>query len=250
MGYGSEESGDGVFLPHQKDDKRVIPLTWAMDNYSSKEQRETLRYISTLVRGRKNNLTRDGEKIRLHIKPETLIDTGTSATVSPTAKTITDTAKAWIINEHKGFWAGVKYDSDIGTGTIAISSGGVRTLTVTGRNWSADEYNGYYFYYGYNYYYIQGNTSDTLTLADVDSTLSAATSIDWAIEKYFRIASNTATVLALQDDDAELIAGAYSYYIDFLECRVNSSSFAPMQDHFAMTKEFDQTGYSLTLIEI
>jgi hypothetical protein len=236
-GFSSLEDGQGSLLNFGKSDKRVFPLAWFDDSYSTKTQRETLRYISTLIRTRENGLSLNETLIRLHFKPTNKIYTGTSATVSATNKTLADGSQSWITNELKGFFVSIEFTSGSSTGTIAASG---KTLTVSpSPSWTTNEWTGYYFPYGLQWYYIQSPNSELVN----------ASSIDWTIEKYFKILSNTSDTLTLKDDDSELVAGSYDFNIDFIETRVQNSNFSYMQFGYDFDNEISKTGYEITFQE-
>lgn len=220
------EEGLGSIILYAKSHKRVLPFIWDNNAAVTEAQRKTIDYLNTLIRSREINpdasatLTKDQVLFRVHLAPTTLHYTGT-ATIDASALTLTDVTKSWITNECKAWWAGVKFTSGTGTGTITAAT---KILQVApSPAWTNDEWIGYYFYYNFNYYYITDNDADELTLSDPDGTLSDVGSIDWTIEKYFRIARNTDTIATLEDPDGGLVDGSYEYYIDFIECRLQTS---------------------------
>ena len=132
----------------------------------------------------------------------------------------------------------------------ASIDGGTKVLTTaTDPVWTTDEWVGYFVYNECNYYVITSNTNDTLTLSDPLGTLTTQTSVDFSIDKYFKIDKNTQTVFTLEDDDNELIDGTYDWYVDFIECKVQQSSFSYKQFGFDFNNEESKTGYNITFEE-
>lgn len=246
------ETGAGSLLLYSKGHKRFIPMRWRNDDFvggrfekNSGEMRKKLEYISTLIPTRENGLSRAKSLMRVHLLPQSMVDSGSSATVNSSEKSITDSSKSWTENELKGFWITLKYDSGTNNGSISGT-----TLTVSpSPSWTNDEWIGYFIYNNNHYYLITDNDANTLTLADPDSTLTNQTNIDWSINKYFRVISNTETVLNLSDDNSELVDGSYDYDVDFILCRLADSSFNYSQENFDFQKEWDKNGFRIQFEE-
>jgi hypothetical protein len=232
----------GIVELYAKSHKRILPFIWTNDRYSSKTQRLKLEYFSSIIPTPENELTKDQVNFRIHLRPTNFINTGSNATIDATNKTLTDSTKSWIENEAKGWHVSIKFNSGSATGSI---NSGTKILTVSpSPGWTADEWINYYVYYDGYYYLITDNAADTLTLADPNSTIVTAASIDWAIEKYFKIKKNNATVLTLIDSSGELVTGTYDYYIDFIEVKNQRSQFSyDQRPRWAFTKEFNKSGY-------
>jgi hypothetical protein len=227
--------------------KRMFTLDMAAPQVSSAEQRKTWEYWTTLIRKRENAVVDSETIFRLHFLPTTFLDTGTAGTVDAGGPTILDVSKEWVYNEWKGFHVGVIYDSGVGTGTFAAIA---KTLTAAPDPvWTNDEWIGYYVYHNGYYYYILDNTNDTLTLSDPLGTLLNEAGENWAIEKYFKIQSNNATTLCLLDPNSELISGSYDWYIDFIECKIQSVNFSYSQPRFLYTRERSKVGYNIVFEE-
>jgi len=222
--------------------KISLPIKWADNRYTTETQRKKIQYLSSLIPTRENGKTKSECLIRVHLLPTTLIDTGTSATIDATAKTLTDSTKSLVENEMKGFNIAVKFDS----GSNMVINATAKTGYVSGESWTVNEWTGYFLKYNGYTYYILSNTADTLTLSDPHSTLVSAT-ITWSIEKYFEIEKNTDTVYTVIDNDSELVSGTYDYYVDFIICRVSNSKFQYSQPIYNYEKEHWKTGYSLML---
>ena len=244
-GVVDNESTRGGINLYGKEHKRVFPLNWGGEQLSSKELRLTIALFSKLIQTRKNQYTKEQIRIRYHLRPDTFLATGTSATVDATLKTILDSSKSWIQDQWEGYYVGVKFTKGTGDGDISASG---KILTVTGAGWTVDEWEGYYIYTGGYYYIIVSNTSDALTLGDPDGTLTNESSIDWAIEKYFEIKFNTDDTLTVYDENDELVAGSLDYYIDFIIVKVNQKSFSPVAAGiYDFENEELKTGYNLLL---
>ena len=84
----------------------------------------------------------------------------------------------------------------------------------------------------------------------LNNTLVDASNVDWKIVKFFKVESNTTTVLTLVDDNSELIDGDYDYYFDFILCRVKPQNFNYNQYLFDYAKDTTKTGYLITFEEI
>ena len=74
--------------------------------------------------------------------------------------------------------------------------------------------------------------------------------INPSVVKYFKIEKNTSTVLYLTDDDSELITGTYTYFIDFILCRVKPASFKYNQQVFKYSNDTSKSAYSITFEDI
>lgn len=232
-----------------KDSKRMFVFDFGKDQQVSSETiRQKMEYFATLIKTRANGLTEEQTKFRIHFQPTSYLVAKASAVITTADNNIFDSGKSWIENQWKGFHAGVLYTSGVGSGTIDPVG---KTLTIApDPSWTNDEWIGYYFYYNGYYYYILDNDSDSLTLSDPNETLTVQAGIDWTIEKYFKIISNSENTLCVSDDDDELVAGTYTYYIDFIECKVFTSSFQYMQPRFLYTREHSKTGYKLIFQEV
>lgn len=227
--------------------RRGFTFKFDAPQVSSEILRQKMEYFTTLIQKSENTLVDENCKFRVHMQPTTLLENGT-AVISSTAKTLTVSGQTWIENQFKGFHVGIKYTSGILTGTIVAAA---RTMQVVpDPSWTNDQWIGYYFYYNGYYYYILDNDHDTLTLSDPQATLANAAVISWSIEKYFKILSNSATVLAVRDDDSELVAGTYYYYIDFIVCKLTDVAFGYSQPRFLYTREYSKTGFQIQFEEV
>jgi hypothetical protein len=241
-------SGTGTQWNWSKARRRGFMFKWQTGQYSNETDRLKVEFFNSLYQRADKERSNEDVKVRFNPLPSQQIDSGTSATISATAKTITDSAKSLIEDEYKGYHVGVKFDSDSANGTITAAT--KKLLVAPSPAWTADEWIGYYFPYGGYYYYISDNDADELTLSDPDSTLANASNIDWTIEKYFKITENTATVLTVEDDDSELVAGTYDWIIRFIECHILSPNMKYSQPRYYFQKETWKTGYSMYLEEI
>jgi len=240
-GYITFEDGLGGYDNWAKGHKRIFKFNYSQGVISSETLRQKLEYFITLIKTRENELV-DGQTIfRLHFKPDNYLLSGLAGVVDATAKTLTE-AQTLIEDQFKGFHIGITYTSGAATGTITA---GTRTLNVAPSPvWTVDEWIGYYFHYNGYYYYILDNDADDLILSDPEGTLSDVANINWNIEKYFKIEKHTDDgVFTLNDDDAELVAGTYSWYIDFIECKVKSTQFAYSQQTFNYDNEYSKGNY-------
>jgi hypothetical protein len=220
--------------------KRVFPFIWANNSATNEEQLYKIRYISSLIPTRENELTEDQCYMLFHPLPTGYIKSS-SGTISGT--TLTDSTTTMNEDQFKGFHLGIKF-LEVSSAVIDATA---KTATKTGA-FTGTDYTGYFIYINTNYYYIASNTDNALTLNDPDSTLQDET-IDIDIEKYFKIVSNGTTTYTLKDDDSELVDGVYSYYIDFAECVVDKPGFQASQRVLNYDKERTKSGYSLSLIE-
>lgn len=244
------ENAIGVKSLYSKSHKRSFTMAWRKNSATDSrtgtgQQRKVLEYVSTLYPTRENGLSRTDAIIRVHFKPQSYVDSGTNATID--ASGLTDSNKAWELNELKGWHVGIQFASGTATGTITASTNKLQVSPSP--SWTNDEWIGYYFFYDGDYYYITDNDADELTFGNPDSTLVDASNIDWSIDKYFKIDSNTDTVLTLADPDSELIDGTYDYYINFMESVISKSNFAYSQNIYNFTKEFSKSGYKLDFEE-
>ena len=235
----------GDIINYGYSQRRVFPLQWNMNTYTSETQRKKIEYFNQLLINSNNGLSNEETIIRLHILPTTFIDSGTSATVSSSGLTLTDSTKSWVEDELRGWYVTTTLESG-SNGTISASG---KTLTSTG-SFTGDDYSGYYMYYNRVYYYIVSNTNDALTLSDGNSYLIDSTTASWKVVKYFRINSCYDTVLNLDDNDSELISGSYDWFVDFIQTRVQNPSFRYQQIGFDWTQEHWKGGYNLNLEEI
>jgi hypothetical protein len=241
-------SGTGTQWNWSKGRKRGFDLSWKTGQYSDETDRLKVEYFNSIYQRADNEIANELVKVRFNPLPSQQIDSGTSATVSATGKTITDSAKSLVENEHSGYHAGIKFTSGSATGGITAAT--KKLLVTPSPAWTADQWIGYYFPYNGYYYYITDNDADELTLSDPDGTLSNASNIDWTIEKYFKITSNTGTVLTVEDDDSELVAGTYDWIIRFIECHILSPNMKYSQPRYYWQKETWKTGYKMYLEEV
>jgi hypothetical protein len=246
------EDGVGNISNWAKSHRIILPFSWSSDSATSQEQRLKIRYFASRIPKRENDLKKDDCEFRVHLLPETYYE-DTIGTVDATAKTITQPTNRWTEDQMKGWWVTVVFESGTATGTSLQIA---QTLKVApSPAWTIDEWIGYKCYVAgldaLNYdFYITDNNVDTLTLSDVNDYLLNSGSLDWKIVKHFKVSSNTETTLNLIDDDNELISGSYSYFIDFILCRVKKPSFAYSQRTFDYNKDTTKSGYSIVFEEI
>jgi hypothetical protein len=224
--------------------KKVFPLKYSNDDYQTEEQIETLKYLALTIPGI-DGLKEDACDILLHILPSQKLFSGTSATIDGTAKTIDDAAQTWNRNTFRGFWVGVKFTS----GSDLVIDSTLKTGTKAGAGWTVDEWIGYYFYHNDYYYRILSNTATVLTFSDPDDTLISETASTYAIEKYFKILSNTKNQILVEDEDDDLVTGSYDYYIDFIKVVTTNKDFKPRQDGYYYQKYWQKTGFSVSFEE-
>jgi hypothetical protein len=241
-------SGTGTQWNWSKGRRRGFQLKWQTGQYSDETDRLKVEFLNSLYQRADKERLNEEVKVRFNPLPSQQIESGTAATVSATGKTITETGTGWVEDEHKGYHVGIKFDSDSANGTITAAT--KKLLVAPSPAWTNDEWIGYYFPYNGYYYYITDNDADELTLSDPDGTLSNVSNIDWTIEKYFKITENTATVLTVEDDNSELVAGSYDWIIRFIECHVLSPNMKYKQPRYYWQKETWKTGYSMYLEEI
>lgn len=247
-GLNKSEYINGKLSLYGKAHKKVLPLIWNPDEYSTEEQYDTLEYISTLIRTDENEITREETLIRCLLLPDTHYETGSSSTVDSVLKTITLALKNWTWNKYKGWWADVIFESDTGNGTITAAT--KKLQVAPSPAWTVNEWTGYILYHNYRYYYIVSNDADELTLSDPDGTLTNEANIDWQIQKSFRISKNSKTVLTVLDPDSLLISGTYNFVIDFMECVLQDSVFGGKQLRgFDFEEKNEMTGYAIILQE-
>jgi len=103
--------------------KRTFDLNYDSMQYMDETDRKKFFYFLTLIQTRENGLSEEETILRAHFLPYQYEDTGTSGVVSATAKTITDTTKAWVEDEQKGFNCNVKFDEGDGTGSEIFYAG-------------------------------------------------------------------------------------------------------------------------------
>jgi hypothetical protein len=233
-----------------KSDKIILPFQWASDSMTVDVQRKKIRYFSSLIPTRENGRTDSQCEFRIKLAPTTYNGTGTSATISSTAKTITDTVADLVENEKKGWHVSIKFDSGSGTGGVTASTKKIQVSPSP--TWTIDGWIGYYCYYNGYYYYITDNDADELTLSDPNETLSDASNVTWARTKSFKIASNTNTVLTLIDDDSELVSGTYDYFIDYVLCKLMSAGHSYTQKVYSYDEASNnkKSGYSMVWQEV
>lgn len=237
-------NGPGSLKRYAVAKKRVFPLQYADNDLQTRDQKDTLQYLSLLVPGI-NGLTEDRTTILFHILPSQKLFNGTAAVISATAKTIDDILQEWSPDRFRGFWAAVKFTS----GTDLVIDATAKTGTKAGAGWTIDEWAGYFFYHNFYYYRILSNTATVLTLSDPDDTLLDETAATYAIEKYFLILSNSKNQLLLDDPDDELISGSFDCYIDFIKVQSTNKQFKPKQDGYFFQKFHQKTGFSVSFEE-
>jgi hypothetical protein len=244
-GHVSLEDITGGLNNYAKAHKRIFTIGWSADMYSIEAQRKELEYIISQIPTAENNLPLDNDKLKLLFLPDSHIVESTGA-ISTSAKTITDSTATYKPNELKGFWADIcRYHSD----TYGTADNYTSVISITGAAFTTNALEGYFLKYGGSYYYIKSNTSVTITVSDPNEELPASLT-EWQIVKFFRIVRNTKTVLYLLDDETELFAGTYKYIIDFIEVKIQDPAFAYSQVMpFDYSREYDKTGYTLTVEE-
>ena len=226
--------------------KRIFPMQYAEDDFQTQEQIEALEFMAFLIPGI-NGMTESETEILLHILPAQKLETGTSATIDNTEKTLDDNTKTWGRDKFKGYWLGVKFTS----GVDLVIDAAAKTGTKAGAGWTVDEWVGYYFYHNFNYYRILSNTATELTFSDADGTLEDETASTYAIEKYFEILTNSINQILLYYPDDELPDGSYDYYIDFIKVQSLMNDFRPKQDSgFFYQKYWQKTGFPIVFGEV
>jgi len=238
------ESAVGSIDSFAKGHRKAFVLKFDSKHASTAKQRKKLEYISSLIKTRENQITDDQSLILLHQQPISYLETGLSGVIDSVLKTLTDTSKDWVENEHKGYWASLKFY----TYSDGVIDATAKTLTKTGAGWTTNQHEGFYIYHNFDYYYIKSNTSDTLLLSDPNGTLVNSI-IDFSIEKYFRIEANDEHILHLIDTKNELADMTLSYYIDFIEVRIQKPDFGFDQDPFAFTIEMLKSNYQIAFEE-
>lgn len=247
-GYLDFRSASGAMDNYAIDSKRIFQFDFSQRQQVSTEAiRQKLEYFTTLIKTQSNQLAENRTKFRIHFQPTSYLESGTGATVTSTTHNIADSTKDWIENQWKGYHVGIKFT--YGTATGSISAITKKVAVSPSPTWTNDEWIGYYMYYNGYYYYILDNDADELTLSDPDDTIVSASNINWNIEKYFKIRSNTKNVLCVTDSDSELVTGTYDYYINFIECKIYNDKFNYSQPMFLYTREHSKTGYSITFEE-
>jgi hypothetical protein len=236
----------GSYSSWTKAHKLIFPLIWSEDHASSVQQLNKIKYFNSLRPSRELGKNKQTTRLRFKRLPVTFIASGTNATVNASGLILTDSSGTYDEDELKGYYVGIKFDSQI---NFSISASG-KTATSSGAGWTVNEWFGYFLKYNGYTYYIKSNTSDTLTLSDPYSTLVDASSQTLSIEKYFEIKTNTGTVLTLYDDDSELVDGTYDYYIDFAITRPVVQDFVATQIGYNPAKPEWNTGYSLILQQV
>jgi hypothetical protein len=245
-GNKSFNSGTGTQWNWSKGRRRGFDLSWPTGQYTDDTDRLKVEFFNSLYQRADKSRSDDGVIVRFNPLPTQQIDSGTGAITDQTGKTITDSAKSLVEDELRGYHAGVKFDNNTGNGNLNIA----KTLTVAGAGWTIDEWIGYSFPYNGYYYFIVSNTSTVLTLSDPNDTIATVSSIDWSIEKYFKILENDDTILTLEDDDSELIDGTYDWVVRFIECHVLSPDMRYGQPRFFFQKNEWKTGFKMYLEEI
>lgn len=228
--------------------KKRFSFAYPPNAYTTGPLRKKLEYFSGLVKTRENNLVDDDTLFLLHLKPDTFMDSGTGATVNGTLKTIMDSGKDWVEDEHKGWWACVKVLESTDLVIDATAKTGTRSVA----SWTTDQWAGYIIYIRGYYYRIVSNTGTVLTISDPNDTLTSETLATWALEKHFKILSNTETALTVEDLDAELPTGTYSYYIDYIKVRVVNPSFGWTMNNYIWdaTREYRKAGFGIDFEEV
>jgi hypothetical protein len=247
-GLDKSEYIQGKLSLYGKAHKKVIPLVWNGEEYSTEEQYDTLEYMSSLIQTEENEIAREETKIRCLLLPDTHYETGSSATVDATEKTITLASKNWTWNKYKGWWVDIVFESDTSNGTITAAT--KKLQVAPSPAWTNNEWVGYIFYHNYRYYFITANDADELTLSDPDGTLTNEANIDWQIQQSFKISKHNKTVLTVLDPDSKLISGSYNFVIDFMECVLQKSVFGGKQLRgYDFTEKEEMTGYAVILEE-
>ncbi len=223
----------------------MFPMEWNENDWTSEQQKDKIKYISSLIPTRENQKKKINCRVRLRLLPTAHLENGTNGVIDASAKTLTDSTKDLNEDKYKGYNLAVIFTS----GTGMVIDAGAKTGTKAGAGWTVDQWIGYYLKYDGYTYYIKSNTATVLTLSDPYSTLVSAT-IAYSIEKYFEIEKHSETVYTLIDDDSELVSGTYDYYVDFALTRVMDSKFRYTQPKFKFTEEEWKTAYSLLLEQI
>ena len=225
--------------------KRAFLFDWE-DNVIDQADREKVDYFHTLQKNRYFSPSSEIVKFRLHFQPSNFIDNGSGAVVNATNLTLADNTKVWTENKFRGYHVGIKYLKLSGVNVTATA----KTIQKSGASWTTNQWAGYYVCINSNYFLILSNTADTLTVSDFYSQLTDGTIASLAIEKYFKINSNTMNVLNLIDDNGELINGNYDWYIDFIEVRVVDPTNTVVQDPFVYLREHSKGAFTISFEEL
>jgi hypothetical protein len=241
----------GDFTLYTDAQKRKFPMIFP--SYATKEQRLKIQYLNSFHPSRANGLTRDDTIMRMSLLPDTLLETGESATLDYTNTwdsidnlvKITDSNKSWVENQFRGYHLSIEFDS----ATDAVIDATAKTITKSGA-FTGSDWTGYFIKHNDYFYYITSNTDDVLTVLDPDSTLINETK-SIKVEKYFKIVSNDTQDLYIYDEDSELsgLDGAYDYVIDFIEVVVQNDDQKFMQNLYSETAENTKSQSSLFLEE-
>jgi len=174
-----------------------------------------------------------------------MIVSGTNGVIDASAKTLTDSLKNYVQDEHRGFFVGVVHTS--GSGMVFDATAG--TGTKSGAGWTVDEHEGRQLYHNGYIYTILSNTDEELTISDPDETLLDETTT-YSIDSFHKILTNTNARFLLQDDNGFLISGSsYSWYVGFIEVVISKSTFKYIQSRFFYQQETWKTGFQLVFEE-
>jgi hypothetical protein len=239
------EDASGNYSNWMKGMRSIFPLVWGENSATSERQMKMVRYLQSKIPGRENTHTDDNCRMRLHLQKDSYYGTG-SGTVDATAKTLTDSLATYYPIEKKGWHVSIICESQ----AAAVVDATAKTITKAGAGWTVNAWTGYYFYQNNMYFYILSNTATVLTVSDGNNYLTTSASFTAQIIRPFKILTNDETILTLRDDDSELVSGTYSYFIDFVECRVKLDPFQAQQGIFSWTKWKTKSGAKLTLEEI
>jgi len=210
-------------------------------------QRQMIQHFSEREPSPELDYTQEECKFRISKRQTTYYGRGNDVTIDATAKTLTHAGASYGINSRKGYFCAVIFHD----GVSASISASAKTVTDSTKHWNTDEFTGYFFPYNGYYYYILSNTATVLTLSDPNGTLIDNVNFDYDIVKNFKIIKNTPTVLTLRDDDDELIDGTwFNYYIDFSEMRSIGNDFGFNQDLYNDEDEDTKMDYSIEYAEV
>lgn len=229
-----------------KDIRQMFIMKWTSRQFSTRVLREKIKYFSMRVKTRFNQIISDELiKLRISFLPTQSMLTGTNGDVNVSEKTLIDTAAAMVENEWKGWHVGIVYTS--GTGLVIDAT--LKTATDSGAAWTVDQWIGYILYHNNNFYYVLSNTATALTLSDPNDTLSNTT-INYTLERYFKIESNTATRFCLNNDDGLLVAAlSADWYVRFIECIVQKPLIKFIQPRYFWQQETWKNGYQWIIEE-
>ena len=242
-GLVQHEDSNGKTDSFAKDILWQFVFKWPNTQVTTKDLVDKATHFASRINTRRVKLDSEQRKFRISLLQTQFFGSGTG-TIDASAKTLTDSTKAWNEDEKKGFWIGVKF----ATGTDLVIAASAKTAQSGSVVWTVDQWTGYFLPISGLWYRILSNTADTLNLSDPDGNLVDGT-ISWSIEKYFKILGNSSDELELQDDNEELIDGAYAYYVDFIECILAQPGIAYTQARYYFQEDGWKNGFQVVFQE-